>query len=124
MSMITVTYNAAQLQAFRNALMTLVKNTLVTIPTAVEDLLDKSKAVVIKNTHYISHRLQGGWTVERQGNSFKLINTIWYASDEFKRPGTNPRFGTEHNPLPSAIDLISNNIEATINKALLQGVAR
>ena len=124
MSMISITYNVAGLQSFRNVLMTLVKNSIVTLPTAIEDLMDKSKAVVIKNTHYISHRLQGGWIVERQGNSFKLINTIWYASTEFKRPGTNPRFGTEHNPTPSAADLISSNLESTVTKAMLTGISK
>jgi hypothetical protein len=122
--MISVTYNPAQLQAFKNAIMTLTVNAIVRLPTAVMELMDKTKATVIKNTHYISHRLQGGWVVERQGNSIKLMNTIWYASDEFRRPGTNPRFGTAHNPLPSAIDLFSSNIESTVTKAMLTGISR
>lgn len=121
---ITVTSDTAQLQAFKNVLMTLVKNSIVTLPTGVEDLMEKSKELVVKNTHYISHRLQGGWTVERQGNSFKLINTIWYASDEFRRPGTNPRFGTGHDPVPSAADLVSANLESTVTKAMLTGISR
>ena len=104
--------------------MTLVKNTIVTLPTGVEDLMEKSKELVIKNTHYISHKLQGGWIVERQGNSFKLFNTMWYASTEFRRPGTNPRFGTGHNPLPSAVDLVSANLESTVTKAMLTGITK
>lgn len=119
-----MTYNAAQLQAFKNVLITLTRNVTTTLPIGISDLMEKTKALVIKNTHFISHRLQGGWEIQRQGNNFKLVNTIWYASGEFKRPGTNPRFGTSHNPLPSAVDLFSSNIQSTVTKAMLQGISR
>ena|SRR4029078_8970593 len=120
--------NVNDLGKYKTNLKLLQSNVNVGVPEACFKLMGQAQGVASANTHRISGRLAESWVVQRRGLTISLSNPVPYAGREFSRPGVKTRgrapIGGPHNVLPKVVDLIQNNLESTVNKALFNGLPR
>ena len=124
----SISINTGQIDAFNNALKTLYSNYTNIVPEAIGRLMTQARNLAFERTHKITGRLAGAWKYQRTANTFSLFNPTPYATTEFSRGGVKvrgkPPLGTPHNVIPQIADLISNNLESTVSRALLNGLPR